>query len=259
MNRRLGQSGAGDGPFKIGVAQIASLMGDIKGNVDMHAAAMNAAATFGASVLVFPELSLTGYEPELAASLAMSLTDPRLAPLADLARRHRIDTVLGAPLSAGFEKPSLGAIVITRDGARMSYRKIHLGAEEQAYFSMGQNPLVLDLSDHSIGIAICADSSQPAHPKAYAALGVDIYATSVFLNEEWYQEDAPRLAGYARRFGMLTLMANHGASTGRFASVGRSAIWSPDGALLAQASGIESVLIVAGTVDGVWSAETQAL
>src|SRR5436309_1732437 len=102
--------------FKIAAAQVASVRGDVEGNIGVHAAALAAAAGHGVSVLVFPELSLTGYEPDLAAELAVTTDDGRLAPLLALARRHRIEAVVGAPLHGGAAKPALGAIVITAGG-----------------------------------------------------------------------------------------------------------------------------------------------
>ncbi|HEY2910226.1 MAG TPA: nitrilase-related carbon-nitrogen hydrolase [Gemmataceae bacterium] len=68
--------------FKIAAAQVASVRGDLEGSIRTHAAAITAAAQRDVSVLVFPELSLTGYEPELAADLAITAGDERLAPIA---------------------------------------------------------------------------------------------------------------------------------------------------------------------------------
>ena len=65
----------------------------------------------------------------------------------------------------------------------------------------------------------------------------------------------PRLARYALRYGMLTVMANHAASVGTYTSVGKSAVWAPDGALLAQAEGAENALVIATSHDAVWGAE----
>src|SRR5215211_6817431 len=101
--------------FKIAAAQVASVRGDIAGNVATHAAALAAAAKHGVSVLVFPELSLTGYEPDLAAELALTAEDVRLAPLRALARQHGIEAVVGAPRHDGTAKPALGAIIIGAD------------------------------------------------------------------------------------------------------------------------------------------------
>ncbi len=60
--------------FKIAAAQVASVGGDITGNIRTHAAAIGSAAERGVSVLVFPELSLVGYEPDLADELAITAT-----------------------------------------------------------------------------------------------------------------------------------------------------------------------------------------
>jgi predicted amidohydrolase len=106
-----------------------------------------------------------------------------------------------------------------------------------------------------VGVAICADSSQPMHPQAYSDLGADVYVAGVFLNAEWYATDMPRLAGYAARHRMLTVIANHANSAGTYTSVGKSAVWAPDGALLAQAEGTESALVVATSHDGAWRGE----
>jgi predicted amidohydrolase len=236
-------------PFKIAAAQIPSVRGDLEANIATHAAAIAQAASRQVSVLIFPELSLTGYEPHLARDLAMTPQDDRLAPLVALARRHAIAAVVGAPLEHSADKPALGAIVLGADGSVRTYCKMHLGTSERPWFSPGERPFLLSALGHKVGLAICADTSQPSHPQAYADLGADIYAAGVFLNHEWYPTDAPRLADYAARHKMLTLLANHAASTGTYTSVGKSTLWSPDGAVLAQAESDETALLIA-TADG---------
>ncbi len=241
--------------FKIAAAQVASIRGDIEGNLATHAAAISAAAEHGVSVLVFPELSLTGYEPDLAAELAITPADDRLVPLLTLARQHRVKIVVGAPLHNTATKPGLGAILFTANGTTRTYSKMHLGGSERDYFAPGSVPLAITAYAQTIGIAICADSSQPSHPQAYAEAGSTIYAVGVFLNAEWYGTDSLRLAGYAARYGMLVVMANHAASVGTYSSVGKSAVWAPDGALLAQADGAESALVIATSSRGAWRGE----
>lgn len=242
--------------FKIAAAQVPSIRGEITTNLAMHAGAMRAAGDREISVLTFPELSLTGYEPELASELAITAADARLEPLRRLARQHRIVAVIGAPLKKiGSGKPAIGAIVITESGATLAYHKMHLGGSEPNYFSPGDRPMALDVGGQKVGLAICADASQASHPQAYAQQGANIYAAGVFLNAEWYATDMPRLASYAAGYRMLTVMANQGASSGTYKSVGKSAIWSPDGALLAEAEGTESALVVATNNGGSWSGE----
>jgi len=238
--------------FKIAAAQFASVRGDLAGNIRVHAAAITAAAAQRVSVLVFPELSLIGYEPDLAAELAISTTDERLAPLAGLAHQHQMAVVVGASLRTAAAKPGLGAILFAPNGSTRTYAKMHLGGSEQTYFSSGDAPLSFDTDGQTIGLAICADASKPSHPQAYADGGSTVYAAGVFLNAAWYATDVPRLAGYASRFRMLVVMANHAASVGTHVSVGKSAVWGPDGVLLAEANSTESSLVIATQTREVW-------
>jgi predicted amidohydrolase len=241
--------------FKIAAAQVPSVRGDIDRNIATHAAAISLAAKHQISVLVFPELSLTGYEPDLADELAITPSDNRLAFLVALAQQHQMEVVVGAPLRGRAGKPVLGAILISASGNTRTYAKMHLGDCERAYFAAGDTPLAVAVSRHKVGIAICADTSQPSHPETYADSGATIYAAGVFLNAEWYATDAPRLASYAGRYRMLTVMANHAASVGTYTSVGKSAAWAPDGALLAQAEGTEDSLLIATSHVAGWRGE----
>jgi predicted amidohydrolase len=238
--------------LKIAAAQVASIRGNIEANVATHAVAMEKAAEHGVSVLVFPELSLTGYEPDLCAELAILPTDRRMEPLRVLAREHRMWVVVGAPLRNGASKPTIGAILISAAGDISSYSKMHLGGSEPTFFAPGTTPMAIAVDSHTIGIAICADSSQRTHPQAYVDLGANIYAAGVFLNAEWYVTDVPRLRNYAAQYGLLTLMANHAASVGTYVSVGRSAIWAPGGSLLAQTEGVAPSLVIAESDKGKW-------
>jgi hypothetical protein len=54
---------------------------------------------------------------------------------------------------------------------------------------------------------------------------------------------------------MLIVMANHAASVGTYTSVGKSAVWAPGGALLAEAAGAENALVVATSKNAVWHGE----
>lgn len=240
---------------KVAVAQIPSLRGDIASNIAVHARTVAVAGKQGVSLIVFPELSLTGYELDLADELAISAGDARLRPLAEMARRYQVNAVVGAPLKSRRGKPYLGAIVLFATGATATYAKMHLGGDEPQVFQSGVQPLVLPLGRHSVGLAICADTSVSSHPETCVSLGADIYAAGVFLTPEWYASDVPRLQVYAQKYAVLVLMANQGKSVGTLESIGNSAIWGPDGRLLAQVRGLESALVVAGSDRNEWRAE----
>ena len=242
-------------PFTIAGAQIPSVRGDVAANISAHEDAIRTASAHGVSMLVFPELSLTGYELDLAASLALSSHDERLSHLRALSQRHQLTLVVGAPIQTIADKPAIGAFVMRPDGDLLTYLKMHLGGSEHEYCSPGMEPLLLNVDDQRIGLSICADSSRPSHARAYADLGAHVYAAGVFLTAEWYVTDAPRLQRFAQDFQMLTVMANQGASTGTYASVGKSAIWAPGGELLVQAAGVGKVLVTATKADDGWRGE----
>lgn len=238
--------------FRIAAAQVPSIRGDLDANLAMHAEAISVAGAHGISVLVFPELSLTGYEPDLAKDLAMSVDDPRLQPLRALAMQHQMWILAGLPLCNDALKPKLGAALFHADGAISAYAKMCLGADEPGFFAAGSTPLSFCARGQIVGTAICADTSQARHAEQYASSGVTIYAAGVFLTPAWYPADALRLSEIALKYRWLVVMANHGASVGTLPSKGGSVIWGPDGKPVAKARGAQSCLVVAESLNGLW-------
>src|SRR6188472_4663083 len=99
----------------IGVAQTCPIRGDVEANVAEHLRCVRLAAKHGVSLLVFPELSLTGYELALAAERAFTVDDPRLEPLREAARSQALTLVVGAPLRVD-DRLHIGALVLSPDG-----------------------------------------------------------------------------------------------------------------------------------------------
>jgi len=236
-------------------AQLAVVAGDYGANLREHLAFVTAARLLGVQFLIFPELSLTGYEPGRAAEWAIAANAEWLQPLATAAHNSLMTLVVGAPLHDKAEKPAIGAICFLPDGSRQTYRKMHLGGNEPNYFVAGDQSKALEVDGEVLGLAICADASRASHPANYATAGATVYAAGVFLTEEWYATDCPRLAGYAASERLLVMMANQADSTGSYRSVGRSAVWSPDGKLLAQASGTQRALVIARKTGGFWQGD----
>lgn len=78
----------------IAIAQINPVLGDLKRNLALHEKTAEEAIGRGAGLLVFPELSLTGYFlKDIVSSVALPITSPILGRLRDLSRR--IDLVVG--------------------------------------------------------------------------------------------------------------------------------------------------------------------
>lgn len=239
--------------FKISVAQIASVKGDVDENIITHLKAIEKASEIGVSYLVFPELSLTGYEPEIAENLAFSRTDKRLQPLIDSAIRNDINIGVGAPLqSSGL--PKIGVIVISHIGTVGAYEKMHLHSGEEAYFDNGNSYNLITVGNTKIANAICADTNNASHARTCYELGAAVYVAGVLITEGGYDSDITAMAGYANEYNMLVAMANHNQPTGNWAPVGKSAIWSSTG-LLACASESQNALVVAEKLNDKWSGQ----
>ncbi|QYM66595.1 MULTISPECIES: carbon-nitrogen hydrolase family protein [unclassified Pseudomonas] len=238
----------------IASAQTCSIAGDLAANIQRHLALMVAAAEHGVQLLVFAELSLTGYEPALARELAIAPDDTVLAPLRELARELQMTVVVGMPIRlASSSGVLIGALVLAADGSLAVYSKQHLHPGEDAAFVPGSGGKALVWGEDRIALAVCADFSHASHPRDAAALGATVYAAGVLISEGGYAADSALLQGYASEHSMVVLMANHGGPSGGWVCAGRSAIWGPDGELIAAAPGVGDALVIARREAGNWS------
>lgn len=240
----------------VAAAQSISMAGDVHANIARHQRFIMAAAEQGVQVLVFPELSLSGYERGLAAQLAIAPDAALLQPLRDLTREVGVTAVVGMPIRLSDDSPVLiGALVLAADGSLAVYSKQHLHPGEEVAFAPGAGGAPLTLGDDTLALAVCADFCHASHAAAAAEVGAHIYAAGVLITEGGYAADSALLQGYAREHGMLVLMANHGGATGGWESAGRSAIWAAGGRLLAAAPGTGDALVIARRQAALWRGE----
>ena len=237
----------------IAAAQTISIAGDLSGNITRHSHFIEMAAEQGVQLLVFPELSLTGYEGEVAAALAVAPQDGVLQPLRDLARELGVTAVVGIPIRLeDSNSVRIGALVLGADGSLGVYSKQHLHAGEELVFAPGFGGPCLNIGEEVVALAVCADFTHASHAAAAAEMGAGLYAAGVLISEKGYAADTAILQGYARQHSMAVLMANHGGLTGGWQSAGRSGIWAEDGSLIVAAPGAGDLLVVAQRSDGVW-------
>ena len=247
-------------PLTIAAAQSISIAGDLAANLAWHQRFMQAAVEQGVQLLVFPELSLTGYERGLAAELAVVPEDTVLQPLRGFAQEIGVTTVVGMPIRLSENSPVLiGALVLGADGSLGVYSKQHLHPGEEVAFSPGTGGSTLTLGDDTVALAVCADFSHASHAAAAAQQGASLYAAGVLITENGYAPDTALLQGYAVTHSMVVLMANHGGATGGWESAGRSAIWASDGSLIAAAPGTGNLLVVARRTTDDWTGQTVAV
>jgi len=229
--------------IRIAAAQAPSVAGDIAANITTHLRFIAAARAEGVQLLVFPELSLCGYELPLLHQCALTPDDARLAPL----RTAGMTVIFGAPVrDADAERPCIASIGFAADGGTTVYRKQHLHAGEEAHAQPGpMTALAQPLHGQRYVEAICADTTHASHARAAADAGASLYVAGVLISEGGYAKDAALLRGHAKAHNMGVLMANHATPSGGYASAGKSAFWAPGGASLAQAPGPGDYLVIA--------------
>lgn len=238
----------------VAAAQSGSIRGDLQANIKTHLRFIDRAAGAGVDLLVFPELSLTGYELDLADRLQLRGADPRLSPIRRAAKNHSMHVVVGGPLMSGKERPYLGALVVSPQGI-VDYAKIHVHESEYPYFLSGEDGRVVSIHGSRVGVAICADTSHASHAAAMAARGASIYVASIMKTADEILDHSQKMKDYATSHRMAVLTANYAGSSGGRESAGKSSFWDERGDLVARAdSGVEA-LLVAHRDNGYWRGE----
>jgi predicted amidohydrolase len=230
-------------PLIIAVAQPVVLSHDVAANVAAHAAAIRAAQ---ARVVVFPELSLTGYELDAP---AIATDDPRLAPIVEACAETGSVALVGAPIEGDAGDCQIAMLAIDASGAAVAYRKMWLGTAETERFTAGTGPAVLDLDGWRLGLAICKDAGVEQHWADTAALGIDAYLVGSVkgADEAGLQEERARRV--ATEHGIWVAVASCAGSTGGGydPAAGRSGIWAADGSVVTQV-GMETGAIARATL-----------
>jgi predicted amidohydrolase len=204
--------------------------GDVTRNALGHADAVRAAR---ARLVVFPELSLTGYVLDAA---PVAIDDPALTPLADACAATGSVALAGAPVADEEGRVYIATLHIDEAGVRVAYRKTWLGGGEPGRFTPGGGPVALDVDGWRLGLGICRDTRVFQHVADVAALRVDLYAAGlVHAPEELPDQDA-QAAVIARTCGAHVVFASFAGPTGTYPeTAGSSAVWSPAGQAIARA------------------------
>ena len=218
----------------LAAAQTESRRGDITANVETHIRHIKAVAKHKAQLIVFPELSLTGYEPDLAETHSLTPTDPRLTGLQTQADKHDITILAGAPYRTD-KGIHISAFIYTPNKQPRIYTKHHLHPGEEKHFTPGNQNQTIKLFGETITPAICADIVHPEHAVMAVENGASVYAAGVMITPKGYENDASYLKRYSVEHRLLVLLSNYASATGGYPSAGRSAAWDTKGNLLAEA------------------------
>ena len=206
--------------------------GDIAANAGRLLQLIRLAVSQRADMIIFPELSLTGYEPTLANKLATTPEDKCFDAFREISAAQNIIIGIGAPLQQA-EGITIG-LLLHPDKKTILYEKQYLHADEHPFFISGKSNDGLIGDDARIALAICYELSVPAHAEAALQNDAQVYLASVAKTAEGMAKAAERLAGLARDHVITTLLVNCIGSCDGITCAGQSAGWNNRGELLAQ-------------------------
>jgi NAD+ synthase (glutamine-hydrolysing) len=241
---------------RIALAQFDLLVGDVQGNLARVRAAALDARRLGADLVVFPELTLSGYPPEdllFHRGLRIQLEEA----LAELAHDvNDADGMLPALLVGYPEYEGEGAGLRIYNAAQLlvpgaspvNYRKTCLPNyrvfDEKRYFTAGAAPAVVEFMGVKLGLTICEDVWEAEPARLARAAGAELLLT---INASPYEKKKQRAREAVLRervldTGMPIAYVNLVGGQDELVFDGRSCALDRDGRVVLRAPAFEESL-----------------
>ncbi|HYI15332.1 MAG TPA: nitrilase-related carbon-nitrogen hydrolase [Thermomicrobiales bacterium] len=234
--------------MRIALVQMRCEKGDIAGNLSRIEAETAAAGERGVGIVVFPEMSITGYiEPAQRPEAVLDLDSEPVREFILMTDGRRVTALAGIVERNPEGKPFITQIVASDGRLAGVYRKITIVDEEADWFSPGQDVPIFEHRGVPFGISICADIDNPAVFAASVARGarfvLECAAPGLYGEQEtrtwqtgydwWREKCADQLGGYAREHRIYVAAATQAGRTVDEDFPGGGYLFGPDGATLA--------------------------
>jgi len=239
-----GKIGTAKSPLSTVLAQVNPTVGDLAGNAHLIRDAVGSALkAMPVDLILFGEMTLTGYPIEDLA-LRADFQEESMLAIANLARDLAADGsgephVIVGYLDLGPTGPTNSAAVLHRGKVIGTYAKHFLPNygvfDEARYFHQGNKPLIFEIEDHTIAIAICEDLWRSGGPVQWAReANADILAV---LNASPFEsgKDSVRIdlcRARAKESGVTVLYTNIVGGQDELIFDGGSMVVSPSGDVL---------------------------
>jgi len=240
---------------RLAVAQIAPTLGDLERNLALHEKVAREAISRSVQLLVFPELSLTGYFlKDQVPSVALTADGRALAPLKELS--HRVAMVVGFVEETAGHRFHNAAAYLEGGEVRHIHRKVYLPTygifDESRYLGAGDRVRAFDTAMGRLGILICEDMWHPSLPGIVAWDGADVLICPSASPGRGPGEEEPfrnartwerMVQTYAGLFTCFLVYANRVGYEDGACFWGGSQIVGPAGQVLAKARYLEDALV----------------
>ena len=253
------------GSVVVALAQCYPKLGDVASNLASHLAIIDQAASRAASLVVFPELSVTGYFlKDQVPEVALRLDSAEIGSLRDASRQAGIDVVAGLILESDRHQFHNASIYISAGEVLHVHRKVYLPTyglfDEQRYVAAGDRFRAFDvpLGGHSrdhwrAGMLICEDLWHPSAAALLARQGVDLLiCPSASPGRGVLQGESLGTARsydamtrtYAQLFTSYVIYCNRTGFEDGVAFWGGSRVVGPDGAVIGDPPGTDEALLL---------------
>jgi predicted amidohydrolase len=245
--------------LNIVLAQINPHLGDLSANLEVHLTKIKEARGAGADLLVFPELSLTGYVlQDLVSTVAHrpEESDPIFQPL--LKASQDIDLVVGFVDEDHRHRFYIASAYLSRGSVIHIHRKVYLPTyglfDEGRYFAWGDSVRAFGTRFGRVGILICEDFWHASPPYLLWLDGADLFIFSSAspgrgLNAESRLESARWVEHINRAYASLfTSFVAHTNRVGYEDGLnfwGGSTVFNPNGELIIQGPYHEESMVFA--------------
>lgn len=230
--------------MKVSIAQTKPIKANIEENLKNHLKFIEKATGNEADIIVFPELSLTGYELDLSRELATNKADKRFEILQKISDSKNITICVGVP-TIDNENIFITMLIFRPDSEIIQYSKQYLYETETGIFTAGNNPIVLPFdSKNIVAPAICYETSIEEHTKNAYNQNANIYMASVLNSVNGIDKDLNRITNISKQYNMTAFMANFTGQSGGYECAGKSTIWNNKGEIIAQLDGNEEAVLI---------------
>lgn len=210
--------------MKIAIAQTKSVKGNISANIKNHHQFIEKAIAFNADIIVFPELSITNYEPSLAHDLAIEISDDRFTLFQELSDKNKITVAIGVPLKHR-KGITISMLIFQPRKERITYSKQILHEDELPYFVPGTEQVYSNIKNEKIAFAICYESMQSTHFLHAYNTNITMYVASVAKTDEGVQKGDTHYQNITAKYPTTIVMANAIGTCDNFVSAGQSAVF----------------------------------
>lgn len=231
------------------MAQINPIVGDISGNVEKIIDSANQAKRLhNADIVVFPEMTLTGYPPQdlLLRNGMYPQIDQALTKLCETITD--VVLVVGYPMMDGMGERFNMAAWIEAGSIQASYMKQNLSNhgvfDESRYFSTGRQSCVVEFKGVKFGVLLCEDICKISPTTQAVADGADVIlnlSASPFSVEK-HQDRLNLLARRIKEVKKPIIYVNQVGGQDELVFDGGSFAMSADGEVMVQAPEFEVAL-----------------